>query len=90
MNKNYLQIFIDGFFCGTLIHFAVKCKKQLMTSMAVIIFILIGAEHCIADVPYLMMNLTLTNLLKFLLVVMGNSLGAILIENVLKKEGKKL
>ena len=89
-NKNYLQIFIDGFFCGTLIHFAVKCKKQLMTSMAVIIFILIGAEHCIADAPYLMMNLTLTNLLKFLLVVMGNSLGAILIENVLKKEGKKL
>ena len=79
-----------GIFCGMLIHFAVKCKVSYLTSMAVIIFILIGAEHCIADAPYLMMNLTLTNLLKFLLVVMGNSLGAILIENVLKKEGKKL
>ena len=86
-DKTYLQIFIDGFLCGTLIHFAVKCKKQLMTSMAVVIFILIGAEHCIADAPYLMMNFTLTNLLKFLLVIMGNSLGAIFIENMLKKKG---
>ena len=86
-NKNFLQIFIDGFFCGTLIHFAVKCKKQLITIMAVMIFILIGAEHCIADTPYLMMNFTLINLLKFLLVIMGNSLGAIFIENILKKEG---
>ena len=86
-NKSYLQIFIDGFFCGTLIHFAVKCKKQLITSMAVIIFILIGAEHCIADAPYLMMNFSLINLLKFLLIIMGNSFGAILIENILKKKG---
>ena len=87
-NKNFLQIFIDGFFCGTLIHFAVKCKKQLIiTSMAVMIFILIGAEHCIADAPYLIMNFNLVNLLKFLLIIMGNSLGAIFIENTLKKEG---
>lgn len=86
-NKSYLQIFIDGLFCGTLIHFAVKCKKQLITSMAVIIFILIGAEHCIADAPYLMMNFSLINLLKFLLIIMGNSFGAILIENILKKKG---
>ena len=55
--------------------------------MAVMIFILIGAEHCISDTPYLMMNFTLINLLKFLLVIMGNSLGAIFIENILKKEG---
>lgn len=54
--------------------------------MAVIIFILIGAEHCIADAPYLMMNFSLINLLKFLLIIMGNSFGAILIENILKKE----
>jgi len=86
-DKNFLQMFIDGFFCGTLIHFAVKCKKQLITSMAVMIFILIGAEHCIADVPYWMTNPSLTNSLKFLLVIMGNSCGAIFIENILKKKG---
>jgi len=86
-NKNLFQIFIDGFYCGTLIHFAVKCKKQLLTLMAVAIFILIGAEHCIADFPYLIMNPSLINIIKFLLVIIGNSCGAILIENILKKEG---
>lgn len=89
-NKTFIQMFIDGFFCGTLIHFAVKCKKQLLTLMAVAIFILIGAEHCIADLPYLFCVPSLVNLIKFLLVVVGNSCGAILIENMLKKEGKKL
>lgn len=85
-NKGYLQIFIDGFFCGTLIHFAVKSKKMLITSIAVIIFILIGAEHCIADFPYFMVNLSLSNFLKFFLIILGNSCGAIFIENMLKKE----
>ena len=89
-NKSFLQIFIDGFFCGTLIHFAVKNKKRLTTSMAVMIFILIGAEHCIADAPYLMVNFNLINLLKFLFIIIGNSLGAIFIENIYYKEkGRK-
>lgn len=89
-NKDILRMFIDGFFCGTLIHFAVKCKQPLLTVMAVVIFILTGSEHCIADFPYLLCAPSLLNLLKFLMVVMGNSLGAILLENTLKKEGKKL
>ena len=89
-NKTLFQCFIDGFFCGTLIHFAVKCKKQLMTSMAIVIFILGGMEHCIADFPYLIVNFSWLNLLKFLLIVMGNSCGAIILENMLKKEGNLL
>ena len=87
-DKSFLKIFIDGFICGTLIHFAVKCKKPLLTSMAVVIFILTGSEHCIADFPYLWCNMSLINLLKFLLVVMGNSCGAIFLENMLKQKGK--
>ena len=51
---------------------------------------LTGTEHCIADAPYWISNLTLTNSLKFLLIIMGNSLGAIFIENMLKKKGKQL
>ena len=89
-NKDILSMFIDGFFCGTLIHFAVKCKQPILTIMAVTIFILTGSEHCIADLPYLLCVPSLLNLLKFFMVVMGNSLGAILLENMLKKEGKKL
>ena len=79
-SKTYLEMFFGGLFCGMLIHFAVKCKVPYLTSMAVIIFILIGAEHCIADFPYFFMALSWINLLKFILVIIGNSIGAILIE----------
>lgn len=89
-DKTFLQIFIDGFTCGVLIHFAVKCKKMLLTVMAIMIFILAGAEHCIADFPYLIVNFDINNLLKFLLIIMGNSCGAILIENMLKNKGENL
>lgn len=78
--KTYLQMLFGGLFCGVLIHFAVKCKVPYLISMAVIIFILIGAEHCIADFPYLLTTLSLSHVGKFLMVVLGNSLGAIFIE----------
>ncbi len=78
--KTYLQMLFGGIFCGMLIHFAVKCKVSYLTSMAVIIFILIGAEHCIADFPYLLTALSFSNIGKFCMVILGNSIGAILIE----------
>lgn len=85
-NKGYLQILACGIFCGMLIHFAVKVKKPYITAMAVTIFILIGAEHCVADFPYLMINLSILNICKLFLVVLGNSIGAILIEKVIQNE----
>ena len=85
-SKTWLQMLFGGIFCGMLIHFAVKCKVSYITSMAVIIFILIGAEHCIADFPYLITVLNLTNIFKFLLVIIGNSIGAIFIEKMIKNE----
>ncbi len=87
-SKSVLQMLTDGVLCGILIHFAVRCKQYILTIFAVMIFILIGAEHCIADFPYLIFSLSLENCLKFFMVIMGNSLGAILLENLLKKEGK--
>ena len=67
-----------------LIHFAVKNKVTILTVFAVMIFILIGAEHCIADFPYLLFNITPINILKFISIILGNSLGAILIERLSK------
>ena len=84
--KTYLQMLLGGFFCGILIHFAVKCKVSYITSMAVIIFILIGAEHCIADFPYFITTPTFSNLGKFCMVILGNSIGAILIERSISHE----
>lgn len=82
--KTALTLFINACFCGALIHFAVKNKVTILTIFAVMIFILIGAEHCIADFPYLLFNLSPINVLKFAFIVLGNSIGAILIERLSK------
>ena len=79
-SKSILTLFINAIFCGMLIHFAVKNKIHLFTVFAIMIFILIGAEHCIADFPYLLFNFSFMNLLKFIFIIIGNSLGSILIE----------
>ena len=85
-SNTYIQFLFKGIFCGMLIHFAVKCKVPYLTSMAVIIFILIGAEHCIADFPYFLTVLSFSNFIKFILVIIGNSLGAIFIERIIHYE----
>lgn len=82
--KPALTLFINACFCGALIHFAVKNKITILTIFAVMIFILIGAEHCIADFPYLLFNLSPINILKFITIIFGNSIGAILIERLNK------
>jgi len=79
-SKSIITLFINAIFCGMLIHFAVKNKIHLFTVFAIMIFILIGAEHCIADFPYLLFNFSFMNLLKFIFIIIGNSLGSILIE----------
>ena len=85
-SKTYLQMLFGGIFCGMLIHFAVKCKVPHLTSMAVILFILIGAEHCVADFPYLLANFSFNNCLKLICVIIGNSIGAIFIEKMIRNE----
>ncbi len=82
--KTYSHMLIGGILCGMLIHFAVRCKEApYIVSMAVIIFILIGAEHCVADFPYLLFNLGGENIFKFLLVIFGNSIGAVFVEKII-------
>lgn len=85
-SKTYIQMLIGGIFCGMLIHFAVKCKVSYLTIMAIVIFILIGAEHCIADFPYFVIILNLENFIKLMLVIIGNSIGAIFIEQMISYE----
>jgi nitrite transporter NirC len=80
--KGYLTLFINACFCGALIHFAVKNKVKILTIFAIMIFILIGAEHCIADFPYLLYAPSFENVCKFIEVVCGNSMGALMIERL--------
>ena len=83
--KSYLQMFCCALLCGMFIHFAVKVKDSIVVIMAIAIFILIGAEHCIADFPFLLANPTLENFIKWCLVILGNSWGAMYIELMLAK-----
>ena len=83
-SKSILTLFINASFCGMLIHFAVKNKQTILTIFAVMIFILIGAEHCVADFPYLLFNFSFINIIKLFAIVIGNSIGAILIERLSK------
>lgn len=76
-DADFFAIFCFGVFCGILMFIAVYCKNQLITVFCIMVFILSGFEHCIADFPYLIVNLSVINIVKFLCVVCGNSVGSI-------------
>lgn len=89
LNDNLLSIFILSIFCGMLMYIAVNNYKKVNTEigkyigifMCVMTFILCGFEHCIANMAYI----TIANawswkaLLYVLIMILGNSFGAILI-----------
>ena len=75
--------FYEYLFNASTFKFAVRNKKTILTVFAVMIFILIGAEHCIADFPYFLCNISAINTFKMLLIIGGNSVGAIIIEKLL-------
>ncbi len=84
-SNSILTLFINSCFCGALIHFAVKNKEMILTIFAIMIFILIKAEHCIADFPYLLFTtFSWISIIKFIAIILGNSIGAILIERLCK------
>ena len=84
-SKTFISMFFCGCLCGFLIHIAVKCKIPIITIGAIMIFILIGSEHCIADFPYLFTGITWTRFIKWILVILGNSIGAIFAERMLNE-----
>lgn len=82
--NGYIELFLYGLMCGVLMFIAVYCKKPLITVFCIMTFILSGYEHCIADFPYLVFNFNINHLLKFLCIVLGNSLGSISINKLIK------
>ena len=83
-SNGYIELFLYGAMCGVLMFIAVYCKKPLITVFCIMTFILSGYEHCIADFPYLFINFNIDHLLKFLCIILGNSLGAICINKIIK------
>ncbi len=70
-------LFLYGLFCGTLMFVAVYAKETVITVFCIMVFILSGYEHCIADFIYLAVNFSWINGCKFLAVIAGNSAGSI-------------
>ena len=100
LNDTLISILILSFFCGILMYLAVNTYKEvkdigkyLAVFLGVIVFILCGFEHCIANMYYFSVSSTwsLNTLLYLLVMILGNSLGGILIPlcNKVIKKGYK-
>ena len=76
---NSFSLFVFGLLCGMCMHIAVSNKNKIITVFSIMIFILCGFRHCIADFPFLILNFSFVNLLKFISIVIGNSIGAAII-----------
>lgn len=89
LNDNLISIFILSIFCGIMMYIAVnnfKHAKDLISKyigifMCVMVFILCGFEHCVANMFYFSLaNIwNLKVLLYLIIMVLGNSLGSIVI-----------
>ena len=83
-SNSYFELFLYGLMCGVLMFVAVYCKKTIITVFCIMTFILSGYEHCIADFPYLFFNFNIDHLLKFICIILGNSIGSISINKLIK------
>ena len=89
INDSIISILILAIFCGILMFLAVDNYKKnksdfamyLVIFMCVIVFILSGFEHCIANMFYFSLGSVWTtkSLWYILIMIIGNSIGAILI-----------
>ncbi len=88
LNDNLLSIFILAFFCGILMYIAVNNHKKINGEigkyigifLCVMVFILCGFEHSIANMFYFSAGClwSFKTLLYVLVMVAGNSVGSIL------------
>lgn len=80
-----LQTFIRGIFCGILMFLAVNIYREHKTTMGILfcvpVFILSGFEHSIANMFYFALSgiVSLNAFIYLLIVILGNSVGGILI-----------
>jgi len=89
LDDNLISIFILSIFCGILMYIAVNNYKKVTSDigkyigifLCVMVFILCGFEHCVANMYYFTVaNVWSTNTFLYLLImILGNSLGSIII-----------
>ncbi len=82
--KEWYRILFDSVICGMCVFLSVDLYKRTSNIFTIILpvvaFILCGGEHCIAYAFYLGTgNITGTALLYLVIMIIGNSLGALLL-----------
>ena len=95
LKNSNIEVIIKSFFCGIIMFIAVdgfkKFKTPLFVFLSVVVFILCGFEHSIANLGYFILAQKI-NIKYFLLTILGNSLGSWVIpmlENKLFLRGLK-
>lgn len=83
--QGWLRILAKSVFCGMLVHLACQGEKNVLrVVLCVMTFILCGFPHCIAVMAYLGFAEGGLNAVWVLApIVLGNSLGALLVEMIL-------
>ena len=89
LNDNLLSIFILSIFCGIMMYLAVnnfKNAKDIVSKyigifMCVMVFILCGFEHCVANMFYFSIAgiWNLDVFISLIMMILGNSVGSIII-----------
>ena len=89
INYEWWQLIVLGICCGGLIYFAVEGYQKINNNLGKYIvliccisgFIICGFEHCIADMFYFAyaLSFNIDTLTTILLVIVGNSIGGILL-----------
>lgn len=76
------ECFVGGIFCGVMMTVAVisakgknKIVEAIITIFCVMVFILAGFKHCIANAPMLLYNGR--NIINYFMMILGNSVGSI-------------
>ena len=95
LTQGFVQALIRGIFCGVLMYIAVWTYREKKTPLGIIVclpvFILSGFEHSVADMFYLAISgyYTLDALAYIAIIVLGNSIGSIIIPITEKIAGVK-
>ena len=85
LTKSWHEFLFDSIGCGICIYLSVELYKKtgsiFVIVLGVLVFILSGFEHCIADIFYLSasMSFDLKSILYILTAIIGNSIGSLLI-----------
>ena len=84
-NENYLEAFLRSVGCGAMMFIAVngynKTKNVLMVIMPVMVFILCGFDHCIANFGYMAMENQFFSW-RLPVWIVGNTVGSMMISKI--------